>query len=134
VVDPPRPDSPLDVPRKLSAENPILRSDRRRRRKEKHAEPHNVGKKPKIARNTGHMCASCQIQLMIAGAVSRQPHVVNYCGPQFRDYYNEFRVHSSLDGTTPAQRAGKQQRGSAALSSYVWRQHCHGLFQTPMVA
>jgi putative transposase len=52
----------------------------------------------------------------------------------FRDYYNEFRVYRSLDGTTPAQRAGKQQRGSAALISYAWRQHCHGLFQTPMAA
>jgi putative transposase len=52
----------------------------------------------------------------------------------FRDYYNEFRVHRSLDGTTPAQRAGKLPRGSAALSSYAWRQHCQGLFQTPMAA
>lgn len=42
---PPRLDSPLDVPRKLPAENQILRSDRRRRAKEQHAEPHNVGKK-----------------------------------------------------------------------------------------
>jgi hypothetical protein len=50
----------------------------------------------------------------------------------FRDYYNEFRVHCSLDGTTQAQRAGKLQRGSAALTSYAWRQHCHGLLQTPM--
>jgi len=52
----------------------------------------------------------------------------------FRDYYNELRVHRSLDGTTPAQRASKQQRGSVALSSYAWRQHCHGSFQTPMAA
>lgn len=39
----------------------------------------------------------------------------------FRDYYNELRVHRSLDGTTPAQRAGKLQRGSAPLYSYAWR-------------
>jgi hypothetical protein len=52
----------------------------------------------------------------------------------FRDYYNEFRVHRSIDGTTPAQCAGKLQRGSAALSSYAWRQHCHGSFQSPMAA
>jgi len=52
----------------------------------------------------------------------------------FRDHYNELRVHRSLDGTTPAQRAGKLQRGSAALSSCAWRQQCHGIFQTPMAA
>jgi hypothetical protein len=32
------------------------------------------------------------------------------------------------------QRPGKRQRGSAALNSYAWRQHCQGLFQTPMAA
>lgn len=45
VVNPPRLDSPFDVPRKLPAEHQNLRSDRRRRAKGQHAEPHNVGKK-----------------------------------------------------------------------------------------
>ena len=52
----------------------------------------------------------------------------------FRDYYNEFRVHRSLDGTTPAQRAGMSPPASAVLHSYVWQQHCQGLFQTPRAA
>jgi len=52
----------------------------------------------------------------------------------FRDYYNEFRVHRSLDGTMPAQCAGMVQPSSAALNSCAWRQHCHGLFQIPMAA
>jgi transposase InsO family protein len=52
----------------------------------------------------------------------------------FRDYYNEFRVHRSLDGTTPAQCAGMPPPASAVFSSYVWQQYCHGLFQTPMAA
>ena len=52
----------------------------------------------------------------------------------FRDHYNEFRVHRSLDGTTPAQRAGMSSPAPAALHSYVWHQHCQGLFQTPMAA
>ncbi len=52
----------------------------------------------------------------------------------FRDCYNEFPAHRSLDGTTPAQCTGKLQRASAALSFYAWRQHCHGLLQTPMAA
>jgi len=46
-------------------------------------------REPMIARNTGHMCAPCQIQLMIAGAVSRQPHVVNYYGPPGVDRRND---------------------------------------------
>jgi transposase InsO family protein len=52
----------------------------------------------------------------------------------FRDYYNEFRVHRSLDGTTPAQCADMPSPAAARLSFYVWRQHCRGLIQTPMAA
>jgi putative transposase len=51
---------------------------------------------------------------------------------EFGDYYNAHRVHRSLDGTTPAQRAGAASPASAALDSYAWQQHCRGLFQTPM--
>ena len=50
----------------------------------------------------------------------------------FRDYFNEFRVHRSLDGTTPAQSAGAKPSAPAKLNSYAWRQHCQGLFHTPM--
>ena len=52
----------------------------------------------------------------------------------FRDYYNADRVHRSLDGTTPAQRAGAALCAPAALDQYTWRQHCQGLFQTPIAA
>ena len=52
----------------------------------------------------------------------------------FRDYYNEHRVHRSLDGTTPAHRAGVSSPAPAALDQYNWQQHCRGLFQTPIAA
>lgn len=52
----------------------------------------------------------------------------------FLDFYNVFRVYRSLDGTTPAQCAGAELSAPAKLSSYAWRQHCQGLFQTPMAA
>jgi transposase InsO family protein len=52
----------------------------------------------------------------------------------FRDYYNEVRVHRSLDGTTPAHSAGASSPAPAILHSYVWQQHCQALFQTPMTA
>jgi len=45
MVNPSSFDAPLHVPCELPSENQILRSDRRRRAKEQHAEPHHVGKK-----------------------------------------------------------------------------------------
>jgi putative transposase len=53
---------------------------------------------------------------------------------EFQNYYNEHRVHRSLDGITPAQRAGKLPSAHAALGRYAWQQHCRGLFQTPVAA
>jgi len=53
---------------------------------------------------------------------------------EFADYYNANRVHRSLDGTTPAQRAGAPSPTPATLNSYVWQQHCRALFQTPTTA
>jgi transposase InsO family protein len=50
----------------------------------------------------------------------------------FRCYYNEHRVHRSLDGTTPAQRAGASSLAPAALDRYGWQQYCRGLFQIPV--
>ena len=52
----------------------------------------------------------------------------------FRDYYNDFRVHRSLEGATPMQHGGVELFDSVELSSYAWRSHCHGLFQTPQGA
>ena len=52
----------------------------------------------------------------------------------FRDYYNASRVHRSLDGTTPARRAGASSAPNASLDQYAWRQHCCGLFQIPVAA
>ena len=55
---------------------------------------------------------------------------------EFRDYYNVHRVHRSLDGTTPALRAGASPPpgARAALRHYAWGEHCRGLFQIPIAA
>jgi putative transposase len=53
---------------------------------------------------------------------------------EFRDHYNAHRVHRSLDGTTPAQRAGASSPVTASFDRPAWRQHCRGLFQTPIAA
>jgi transposase InsO family protein len=52
----------------------------------------------------------------------------------FQTYYNADRVHRSLDGVTPVQRAGAPSPASAKLTSYAWKHHCRGLFQTPVPA
>ena len=53
---------------------------------------------------------------------------------QFQDYYNAHRVHRTLAGTTPPQRAGAPSPAPAALDHYAWWPHCRGLFQTPIAA
>jgi len=52
----------------------------------------------------------------------------------FADYYNAHRVHRSLDGITPAQRAGALSPPPASLDRHAWRQHCRGLFEMPIAA
>ena len=53
---------------------------------------------------------------------------------EFKAYYNAHRVHRSLDGDTPAQRAGAPSPTPAKFVSYVWKQHCRGLIETPAAA
>jgi putative transposase len=53
---------------------------------------------------------------------------------EYEDYYNAYRVHRSLGGTTPAQCAGASSAAPASLDRHAWRQHCRGLFQTPIAA
>jgi putative transposase len=53
---------------------------------------------------------------------------------EYEDYYNAYRVHRSLGGTTRAQRAGASSAAPASLDRHAWRQHCRGLFQTPIAA
>ena len=62
-----------------------------------------------------------------AGDLTRKLH-------EFSDYYNVYRVHRSLDGTTPAQRASASLPAPASLGRHAWQQHCRGLFQTPIAA
>jgi putative transposase len=52
----------------------------------------------------------------------------------YQDYYNQHRCHTGLAGLTPAQRSGAPPPPTARFDSYQWRQHCHGLFQTPTAA
>jgi len=53
---------------------------------------------------------------------------------EFRNYYNDNRVHQSLSGSTPGERSGKSPPAPAVLDHYAWRYHCRGLFQMPIAA
>jgi hypothetical protein len=48
---------------------------------------------------------------------------------EFQTYHNAIRVHRSLDGVTPALRAGAPSATAAKLGFYAWKMHCRGLFQ-----
>ena len=50
---------------------------------------------------------------------------------KFRAYYNSARVHRSLHGITPANRAGNASSSTASLAHYIWESHCNGLFELP---
>jgi transposase InsO family protein len=52
----------------------------------------------------------------------------------FNDYYNEARVHASLDGNTPMEASGKSTTRRADISHFTWQSHCHGLVQLPIAA
>jgi len=51
---------------------------------------------------------------------------------EFKDYYNRHRTHASLAGKTPEESPGVNV--CVTLKSYRWKEHCHGLFQTPTAA
>ena len=53
---------------------------------------------------------------------------------EFRAYYNECRVHSSLGGHTPGVVSGDSATSPAELHNFRWQTHCRGLYQLPAAA
>jgi putative transposase len=51
---------------------------------------------------------------------------------EFKIYYNSSRVHQSLGGVTPIECSGNPPPARATFDSFGWKNHCHGLFQTPV--
>ncbi len=49
-------------------------------------------------------------------------------------YFNRSRVHSSLDGDTPAEVSGDTVTSRADLHHFRWQTHCRGLYQLPVAA
>jgi transposase InsO family protein len=49
----------------------------------------------------------------------------------FQEYVNHYRAHAGLRGQLPEPNVAISPIG---LSSYRWRRHCRGLYQTPIAA
>jgi hypothetical protein len=49
-------------------------------------------------------------------------------------FYNENRVHSSLEDSSPAEAAGQEPAKIADLAHFRWKKHCGGLAQLPVAA
>ncbi len=52
----------------------------------------------------------------------------------FKEYYNGFRIHQSLNQQPPEEAAGKDPPRPANPNHFAWQAHCQGLFQTPIAA
>ena len=51
---------------------------------------------------------------------------------EFKDYYNNHRTHSALFGHSPAKFSQQANEAFVNINYYGWRQHCRGMFQTPI--
>ncbi len=52
----------------------------------------------------------------------------------YQEYYNEYRVHYSLESKTPCELYGNKQLQSVEMSNSGWRPVCNGMFYTPVAA
>jgi len=52
----------------------------------------------------------------------------------YKEFYNGFRLHQSLNQQIPEEAAGKGPPPTIDPEHFVWRTHCQGLFQIPMAA
>ena len=53
---------------------------------------------------------------------------------EFRTYYNELRVHSSLDGRAPAEVAELVLSTKTTRHQFRWQSVCRGMYELPIAA
>ncbi len=55
---------------------------------------------------------------------------------RFQEYYNENRVHSSLNRKTPKEMAAIPcgDKNIVSIDNYQWKSHCGGLYKLPIAA
>ena len=52
----------------------------------------------------------------------------------FKHYYNDARIHASLNGNILMEAGGKSTTRRADISHIIWQSHCHGLVPLPIAA
>jgi len=52
----------------------------------------------------------------------------------YKEYYNDYRVHYSLNGRTPADLYENSKLEQVKLNSFSWGSVCNGMFYTPIAA
>jgi putative transposase len=52
----------------------------------------------------------------------------------YKEYYNDYRVHYSLGGSTPAELYEKKGLECVELGRNTWKSVCNGMFYTPIAA
>ena len=81
---------------------------------------------PFIERLIGTIRRECLDQLLFWTATDLEEKLSD-----FRNYYNQYRAHASLEGKTPMETPDSK---GVNINSYGWRKHCRGLYQTPKAA
>lgn len=86
---------------------------------------------PFIERVIGTTRRECLDQLVFCNKLDLQRKL-----DRFQAYYNEDRVHSSLNLKTPKAMAREsvENQNTASLEEYRWHSRCGGLYQLPMAA
>jgi putative transposase len=53
---------------------------------------------------------------------------------EYKVYFNQSRIHYSLDGRFPDQMKGKTKPKIVDPNKYQWKKYCHGLYSIPIAA
>ena len=84
---------------------------------------------PYVERIIGTIRRECLDQTLFWNEVDLQKKL-----DDFTDYYNNHRVHASLNGEVPVNFGEKRIRSIANLTNFNWQSLCRGLVQLPISA
>jgi len=80
---------------------------------------------PFVERLIGTLRRECVDRMLFWSASDLEHKLV-----AFQDFYNAHLAHASLEGRTPVQ----NRKDVATLNHYRWKEHCRGLYKTPIAA
>ncbi len=88
--------------------------------------PYTPVSHPFVERLIGTIRRECLDQTLFWNSLDLERKLTAY-----QDYYNTYRVHSSLNGAPPIEFGSKCAGKTAQFDDFVWQSHCNGLFVTP---